>query len=221
MLLEQEIAHAAPGVELVPIVEHVRAQHLRQSPHDVQQHDIMRGLVDRDVQVGVGLGLVDRIVLAVAALDPAHAARDRLEIDLGGAVGGELGRRTVDGLAELQIVVGGLGPRAQQLGQRVGDASPDCRDRGPASRLPGQQALLLQELQPLAHCRPRHGQPFGQLALGPEPLAGTERSFEDQSFDVLGYCFCRLGRLDCLRRHPRVPLLIPSPFLNDGCVRCP
>ena len=79
-------------------------------------------------------GLFAWLLLAVIAFDPAHAARDDFEIDLVGARGGQLRCGALDDLAELQIVVGGLGSRAQQLDERVGEAGADRRD-GRAARM--------------------------------------------------------------------------------------
>ena len=165
----------------------------------------MARLVDGEMQVDVGVGLVVGIGLGVGGVDAREAAAQALAVDGIRPARGERRGHALQHGAQLQVVVHDLiGPLGHQLDQRIGDAGGERRDRPAPAGLGHEQALVLEHLHPLAQGRARHVQPRRHLAFGQERLAGAQRSLENQVLQVTRRAFRRRSAFDSFLAHPRI-----------------
>lgn len=84
------VTHLGSRIKLFAIVEHALAQHPRQGSHDLQQNDIVAGIMDGDMQIDIGfgpvagIGLFMRPVEGTAFNDPDRGPRRRPSSPSGG-----------------------------------------------------------------------------------------------------------------------------------------
>ena len=187
VLVAQLVADRGDRKHPRPVLQHVAAQKRRQRLHDLQQHQVVARLVDRGVKIGVGFCLLLRVGGDVGTLDPLGAGADAVQIHVVGAHRRHRRGRAFHRVAELQIMIRDLAPFSQQPDQRIGDRGcGKLRHPRAAPFLAGQKPPAFQVLQRQPHRRARHPQPQGQLALGQQRLAGSQRSFKDQPLNPRG-----------------------------------
>ena len=83
VLLEQRVAHAGTAVEAFPAEKHALAQQISEHAHDMQHDDVVRRLVNGDVQAHVRLRFVGRVGHFVHPLHFLEAFANRAAIGLG------------------------------------------------------------------------------------------------------------------------------------------
>ena len=189
VLLDQAVAgFVALGVHAADIGHHIAFEQVEQPADGVQQHRVVAGLGDGQVEVGIGhalLGPGHLAATAVAVLQAGEGLTEALAIRLGGALGGVVGAGTLQGMAKFQQIALGFGIAFQQMQQRVAKgraqgfghiiATALATDQQPASR---------QLLDRLAQGRARHAKPLGQHPLGRQPLTSLQRAFENHGLQL-------------------------------------
>jgi len=146
MLLQQQIAHLGPGVEPGAVLKHLGAQQRRERSHHVQEHEIVRRLVDRHMQLEIRLCLLGDIAGGVGAVDACDAGGEDLEIHLIGPLRRHTRGGAFDKSAKFQVVVDHPFAGEEQRNERVGDAGAERGDDGAAAGLGRDQPLVLKEL---------------------------------------------------------------------------
>ena len=70
VLFAERIKHARDGVELIQIVRNAVLQQFKQVFHDVQQHQIVRGFDNREVEIGIkrALTMIEPILILVLGI---------------------------------------------------------------------------------------------------------------------------------------------------------
>ena len=106
----------------------------------MHQRDVVRGLGNRHVEIDVAIGVLERVDVTTPALHRADDLAQAFAIGVGRAHRSELGRHTLQPVAQLEDVVDGLRVTLQQVHQRVGD-----RGRGDVSDVEAAPAPCLQQ----------------------------------------------------------------------------
>lgn len=182
------------GVELLAALRNVGLQQLEQPAHHLQQHQIVRGLGDGQVEGRVGLGFTGGVVLAVRVHHGLEGLRDARAVLVGGTQRGVPGGGTFQRVADLQHVEAVLRVALEQRqvrGQRFIQRLPRARRGfghiGAATDPCGQQALAGQLRDGLAQRRTRDPQLHRQGALGRQPVARLQPLFLHQAAQLRGH----------------------------------
>ena len=133
------------------------------------------GRVDADAGVQVAVG-VHRLQLGIGGVEAG-------EVGLGGPLGRQRGRLAFQHLAKFEQVALQRRMAAEHLLPGIDKMRlQPVGHVGAAAVARGQQALVHQLLYGRAQRRTRHPQLKRQIALGAEPVARLERTFEDAFF---------------------------------------
>ena len=130
MLLEQQVAHVGAPVEIVAVEENALAQEIDQRAQHVQDHDIMRGLVDGDVKPDVDLGFPRGVGEFMRLAHPRQAILDQRAIRFGGAPRRQRGGLRLHRAAKLEIIGAHAFVVMEQFGERIDQAGEIRRDIG-------------------------------------------------------------------------------------------
>ena len=190
---------------LLDVEAELLAQHDRERVHQPQQHRVVRGLGDGQVEAGVGLdeALGRR---CVAAAISSTAARIAACSERARALRGQAHERVLEhapGLVQPAQLVG-VGAEAEPAGQRLVERRPLAHERAvPVAHL--DQPGRLQRGEALAHAGDRDAEPPGELRDARQPLPGRQRAVDDQrvqaSRDDARQAAATADRLDGVQRH--------------------
>ena len=186
MLLEQAQAIGRVRVEPVAIVEHALGHELVGGAHGVEQHDVMRGLDDRHVELHVEARFGRRIGLGVRRLHRGEDAVEDGDVGRRRALGGKGRGKTLHLAAELQIVGDGARMAADEPDHRLlEDGAENLGDVGALARSRRDEMAGLQLLQarregsgatrrarPKAPAPPAAGRPAAARRRGRDPRSG-------------------------------------------------
>ncbi len=160
----------------------------------MQQHQVVRGLGDGQVEGSVGLGLAGGIVLAVRVHHGLEGLGDTRAILIGGAQRRMPGGGTFQCVADLQHVeaVFGVALEQWQVGrqrfiQRLPRARRGLGHVGAATDPCSQQPLAGQLRDGLAQRRARDPQLHRQRALGRQPVTRLQPLFLHQAAQLRGH----------------------------------
>lgn len=185
VLGEQHLLRGRRAVDQRPAQEHAVGEQPVAGPQGVQQHDVVRALADRVVELDVDGDLLVEIAARMRLLHAPHDRGQQQPVVPGRAPGGELGGDALD-LAAIFEIVGRRLPvlRDQVHHRRREHLADDVGDMGAAARPRDHEAARLEQLQRVAHDRARDVELARQLALARQPVAGPHDAFEDQHLDL-------------------------------------
>ena len=88
--------------------------------HHLTHDQIMSGLVDGQMKIGIGLGFMGGIIQGMGLFHGLDTGAEPGQIRLGGPLGRQGGGVASHDAAEFKIVEDGLGMRLEQMGQGIG-----------------------------------------------------------------------------------------------------
>ena len=93
MLIQQQITRLLLPEHRLPVIEQPRPQQIEHRPHHMQHDDIVAGLDDRHVKLGIQLRLVRRIAFGMGGLHLLKQAVDHRKVGIGPQPRGSLCRQ--------------------------------------------------------------------------------------------------------------------------------
>ena len=182
------------GIELLAALRDVGLQQFEQAAHHLQQHQVVGGLGDGQVEGRVSLCFTGGVVLAVRVHHGLEGLRDARTVLIGGSQRRMPGSGTFQRVADLQHVKTVFRVALEQrqvLRQRFIQRLPRARRRfghvGAATDACGQQALAGQLRDGLAQRGARDPQLHRQGALSGQPVARPQPLFLHQAAQLRGH----------------------------------
>ncbi|MNM19930.1 hypothetical protein D3C81_302540 [compost metagenome] len=182
------------GVQLLPALRDVGLQQLEQPAHHLQQHQVVRGLGDGQVEGRIGLGFAGRIILAMRVHHGLERLRDAGAVLVGGAQRRVPGRGAFQRVADFQHVEAVFRVALEQrqvwhqgLIQRLPCPCGGLAHIGATTHACGQQTVAGQLRDGLAQRGARDPQLNRQRALGRQPVARLQLPFLHQRTQLRGH----------------------------------